>query len=43
MMLVTLLQQTLHHPFIRVDAHGAGMSRAAILLLLISELTTDLF
>ena len=43
MMLVVVLQQTLHHPFIRVDAHGAGMSHAAILLLLISELTTDLF
>ena len=26
---------TLHHPFIRVDAHGAGMSHTAILLLLI--------
>ena len=26
---------TLHHTFIRVDAHGAGMSHTAILLLLI--------
>ena len=26
---------TLHHPFIRVDAHGARMSHTAILLLLI--------
>ena len=26
---------TLHHPFIRVDAHGASMSHTTILLLLI--------
>ena len=32
---IQVAQHTLHHPFIRVDAHGAGMSNTAIFLLLI--------